>query len=442
MNTPKKTNSRGRREHVKIGEELAKYLFIQKRETSESSSSHGIVTPNYTQYEKQIDSNGESRQSWATPFRPSTNTEAAPRLIVLQKDRIQHPGKPQAYYNFETLDATPPRKPHNSGPMEAAYGQFVKRSSNDTQEMHRHLGEELIILVSGRAQFNYFDGNTVILESGDAIWFRSEMYHELYALSEESSRAIVIWWAPEFSDSKIQGLRSEKKETTNSLQETFARANKRSTPQYSINSIIATSEDRDRYVKFCHGVPDMILHYLKRIGRDETSLRAWLNRADRSIDEILRGTFDISEEALKTLAANLQVSPAQLFWRFSDKNEPWCTVLRAKHIEWTLPKHAVIKIDRLDLGGPHPYYHTVDFHRATSDHLFLALTNAIRADGRRNANDKPTTVTADQSQVIFVPHFDGEITLFPDRQNASALQVSINTGAAGKLNKSATIENK
>lgn len=437
----------GRREDPKVGKELAKWLFV----TPEAPlGDRKIVDPDYSKYEaEKNEETGEPRKSWLYHTEKISDAIPTPRLLpvagCLQAAQDESKQKEDPPNNFRSIDSTPPREPGDYAALEAVLGEFLPRKKEGhTPQMHRHLGEELAIILSGEVRFNYFDGNAAILSKGDAIWFRSEMYHEFVSLTEEA-RAIVIWWSPMFCPSLIEGRQAEGSDKDSNV-ELFSRAQHELTARFRIASALKDEEPdrenekpgRERYVKFCHGIPDLILHHLSRIGRNETSLRNWLNRGDRSIDEMIHGNFDLSEDALRKIAKHLKRSPADLFWRFSEKNRPWCRVLRAADFKpWRTPEHAVIQINQRNLGGKNPFEFAVGSTAGEplqSARLFVPLDKGIRVESERARQQGGFPVAANPSQAIFVPKDVAPYYVFPDRMEAACAEISVNGAKARKLN--------
>jgi quercetin dioxygenase-like cupin family protein len=416
-----KASRAGRKPEPKIGANLGKYLFLESRSKREVEES----VPDYSRYVS-------DNSAWLDkPNEPAPDPE---NLMKLLADR-REPGCDKAdtehpLNNFRSITSTAPRMPDKPTALEANFGEFVKPSKEPGQRwMHRNLGEELVYVLSGSARFLYYDGRETTLHPGDAIWLRGEMYHEFFSLSEEPARVLVTWWSPEFCESKLEGT------TGGRNVELFKRRpEQHSSPTVAVPSAMASSneEDRTKYVKFCHGIPELILYRLKLIGRDETTLLNWLNREDRSIKEMLHGSFDISEEAIKKIAKQLPCTPKDLIWRFDDMCEPWFHVFREKKVDqWTTPDHAVIRIRRLPLG-------TKDHKREiepVSDTLFIPLSDhdgMIRVDTPK-MREQRTELKASCGEALFVSKMVSKFHVFPNYQAASCLTISCHPDRAEKL---------
>ncbi len=114
-----------------------------------------------------------------------------PSVSVIRKnDRLRlpdRPGKEPPSYIFESLDF-----PVTDRKMEAFYAEFPVQSM--PSERHQHGGVELIYVIKGQLAVN-INGDDVVLDEGDAIYFDSGAPHS-YCREGRSICAAVVVVAP------------------------------------------------------------------------------------------------------------------------------------------------------------------------------------------------------------------------------------------------------
>ena len=111
-----------------------------------------------------------------------------PTLAVVRKrDRLRLPNRPKdtsPSYFFESLDF-----PVSDRKMEAYYAEFEAQSGST--EPHRHLGAEIIYVISGQLVVS-FDGEDTLLSEGDSMYFDSGFPHSYRRQGTEACSAIVV----------------------------------------------------------------------------------------------------------------------------------------------------------------------------------------------------------------------------------------------------------
>ena len=107
--------------------------------------------------------------------------------VVRKKDRLRLPDRPgedaPAYY-FESLDF-----PVTDRKVEAYYAEFPAQSK--PSQPHRHDGAELIYVLHGGLAIEV-EGETTILDEGDAMYFDSSALHAYSRHGRTACAAIVV----------------------------------------------------------------------------------------------------------------------------------------------------------------------------------------------------------------------------------------------------------
>lgn len=107
--------------------------------------------------------------------------------VIRKKDRLRLPDRPNERppsYLFESLDF-----PVTDRKMEAFYAEFPVTSK--PSEPHQHDGVEFIYVVKGRLAVN-IDGDDVVLDEGDAMYFDSSAPHNYRREGRSACAAIVV----------------------------------------------------------------------------------------------------------------------------------------------------------------------------------------------------------------------------------------------------------
>jgi transcriptional regulator with XRE-family HTH domain len=107
--------------------------------------------------------------------------------VIRRRDRLRLPNRPDEAppsYLFESLDF-----PVTDRKMEAFYAEFPLQSK--PSEPHRHEGAELIYVIKGQLAVN-IDGDDVVLEEGDAMYFDPSAPHSYRREGRSSCSAIVV----------------------------------------------------------------------------------------------------------------------------------------------------------------------------------------------------------------------------------------------------------
>lgn len=115
-------------------------------------------------------------------------TGQRPAFAVVRKtDRLRLPDRPEAKsvsYFFESLDF-----PITDRKMEGYYADFPVGA--EASKPHRHEGAEIIYLVEGCLVID-LDGETIMLEAGDAMYFESDAPHSYAQYGRSAASAIVV----------------------------------------------------------------------------------------------------------------------------------------------------------------------------------------------------------------------------------------------------------
>ena len=111
-----------------------------------------------------------------------------PSIAVIRKnDRLRLPDRPDEAppsYLFESLDF-----PVTDRKMESFYAEFPVQSK--PSETHQHGGAELIYVIKGQLAVS-IDGDDVVLDEGDALYFDSSAPHSYRREGRSACAAIVV----------------------------------------------------------------------------------------------------------------------------------------------------------------------------------------------------------------------------------------------------------
>ena len=115
------------------------------------------------------------------------STDRPSVAVIRRRDRLRLPDRPDdaaPSYFFESLDF-----PVTDRKMEAFYAEFPMQSK--PSEPHQHGGAELIYVIKGKLAVNV-DGDDVVLEEGDAMYFDSGAPHSYRREGRSACAAIVV----------------------------------------------------------------------------------------------------------------------------------------------------------------------------------------------------------------------------------------------------------
>ena len=115
------------------------------------------------------------------------STDRPSVAVIRRRDRLRLPDRPDdaaPSYFFESLDF-----PVTDRKMEAFYAEFPVQSK--PSEPHQHGGVELIYVIKGKLAVNV-DGDDVVLEEGDAMYFDSGAPHSYRREGRSACAAIVV----------------------------------------------------------------------------------------------------------------------------------------------------------------------------------------------------------------------------------------------------------
>lgn len=113
--------------------------------------------------------------------------------LTRKKERVRIKGRPHHHigevnYTYESLESKKADK--HMDPF------FVEFKYVDTSDLvfTSHDGEEFVYLLEGRLEFRTND-MVAVLDSGDSIYFQSDLNHSLRSLNKKSAKAVVIVWS-------------------------------------------------------------------------------------------------------------------------------------------------------------------------------------------------------------------------------------------------------
>lgn len=108
--------------------------------------------------------------------------------VVRKGQRLRLPDRPESEapaYFFESLDY-----PVADRKMESFLAEFPPDSS--TSRPHAHGSAELVFVIAGRLAITVGEGEQVVLEPEDALYFDSGVPHSYRCASSETARALVV----------------------------------------------------------------------------------------------------------------------------------------------------------------------------------------------------------------------------------------------------------
>ena len=113
--------------------------------------------------------------------------------ITRQNERIRvekrpHHRKGEVNYVYETLETKKTNKQ-----MEPFLVEFPVQDTSEMVFMN-HDGEEFLHVLEGTLEFRSVS-RVEVLESGDSIYFESDLSHSFRCLGEKAARAIVVVWS-------------------------------------------------------------------------------------------------------------------------------------------------------------------------------------------------------------------------------------------------------
>jgi transcriptional regulator with XRE-family HTH domain len=112
--------------------------------------------------------------------------------VTRQNERVRierrpHHQKGEVNYIYEALETKKSNK-H----MEPFLVEFREQGTSEMVFVS-HEGEEFVYLLDGKLEFRTID-RVEVLESGDSIYFESDLSHSFRCLSEQPARAMVVVW--------------------------------------------------------------------------------------------------------------------------------------------------------------------------------------------------------------------------------------------------------
>ena len=123
--------------------------------------------------------------------------ESKEQAVVVRKDERQKAFRPlrharhgESGYTYEALAYT-----RNAKHMEPFLVEFEPKKKEELVFLN-HRGEEFLFLFRGRLAFHY-NKEEIDLESGDSIYFNSDLPHAFRALRGKMARAIVVVFSEE-----------------------------------------------------------------------------------------------------------------------------------------------------------------------------------------------------------------------------------------------------
>ena len=106
----------------------------------------------------------------------------------IRVERRPHHRKGEVNYVYETLETKKTNKQ-----MEPFLVEFPVQDSSEMVFMS-HDGEEFLHVLEGTLEFRSVS-RVEVLESGDSIYFESDLSHSFRCLGEKAARAIVVVWS-------------------------------------------------------------------------------------------------------------------------------------------------------------------------------------------------------------------------------------------------------
>jgi transcriptional regulator with XRE-family HTH domain len=106
----------------------------------------------------------------------------------IRVEKRPHHRKGEVNYVYETLETKKTNKQ-----MEPFLVEFPVQDSSEMVFMN-HDGEEFLHVLEGTLEFRSVS-RVEVLESGDSIYFESDLSHSFRCLGEKAARAIVVVWS-------------------------------------------------------------------------------------------------------------------------------------------------------------------------------------------------------------------------------------------------------
>jgi len=106
----------------------------------------------------------------------------------IRVEKRPHHRKGEVNYVYETLETKKTNKQ-----MEPFLVEFPVQDSSEMVFMN-HDGEEFLHVLEGTLEFRSV-ARVEVLESGDSIYFESDLSHSFRCLGEKAARAIVVVWS-------------------------------------------------------------------------------------------------------------------------------------------------------------------------------------------------------------------------------------------------------
>lgn len=324
--------------------------------------------------------------------------------------------------NFEDITSTRARDPENALSLEAAAG-FIWLP--EKRVFHSHIGEEAVFVLDGKLRYRDILGNNLVVESGDVLRYRSELFHEVSSMSEIPVAVIVIWWGPSFRGSVL----GAKQSGPSYKPETWARAEHIPAYQQELQINKSTREhDLKGAYKFCLGIPAMISCMLDAMGISHESLAKMIEYTPRYINELLDGLLDPSLDVLCKISQHLGFSSDHLIWRAND-HEVWVQSLASKKYRRRDKRDkfdsSVISVRYLEIGvSANKFEYPIT--QKKSDRIFIVLKGGLnlqQADLYKQES-KDIAATAELNEAIYL-RGGHDCVLFPLRQEAEVLEVSV-----------------
>lgn len=90
---------------------------------------------------------------------------------------------------------TPLAHPVINQHMEPFWIDFEPRQ-NSEKHYYQHAGEEFLYVQSGKLEFEFGD-QTIVIEPGDSLYFKSNIPHTIRSMSRQPASAIAVMYAPD-----------------------------------------------------------------------------------------------------------------------------------------------------------------------------------------------------------------------------------------------------
>jgi len=116
--------------------------------------------------------------------------EPAPykKITISRHDEQKPMNKVGTKYGYIYEDLASQKKGKNMEPFIVTVG-FDRKV--DIKKDFRHEGEEFLLILKGKMEF-YYDGETLILDEGDSVYFDSDVPHSGRSLGDEKVKALIV----------------------------------------------------------------------------------------------------------------------------------------------------------------------------------------------------------------------------------------------------------